>query len=157
MARDVTALRRAVHAACRELGLSEDLRRDVQEAATGKASMRDMTAADLRAVLSHLRERGWEGSTPGVHGRPAAPHSYQRLVYALWGELKRRGVWRQPDATSLYRFAGRVLGHGPKAARESGVIGLMKPEAMDPRQCARVIEALKDIGNRALEAGWDRR
>lgn len=153
---DPARLRRTIHAACRELGLDEDGRRAVQEAATGKASLSGMTTAEMARVLDHLRAHGWGGGNRPA-GRPAARHAYQRKVYALWGELKRRGIWREADVRSLWRFCARVLGHGPAAARATGVIGLMQPEGLDAKECGLVTEALKDIGDRAgLEDGWDR-
>lgn len=157
MATDAAALRRAVHAACRRLGLDEELRRAVQLAVTGKASMREMDGDELARLRAHLDRL--EGPAPapvaGKGRRPAARHAYQRKIYALWGELKRRGVWREPDVRSLWRFCARVLGHGPKAAREDGVIGLVQPDALGPDRANMVIEALKRMGDYAgLPPGW---
>ena len=45
----------AIHIRAKQLGLDEDTRRDVQLRITGKASCRDMTIRELRAVADDMR------------------------------------------------------------------------------------------------------
>ena len=58
------ALQKMIHVGCRELGLDTDLRCELQLQVTGKASMSDMTDAELNAVLSDLKSRGFEPGQP---------------------------------------------------------------------------------------------
>ena len=46
----------AIHVRAKALGLDEDTRRDVQRRVSGKASCRDMTLPELRAVADELRQ-----------------------------------------------------------------------------------------------------
>jgi phage gp16-like protein len=58
--------RRALFAACRRLGLDDDARHALLAALTGKASSKDLTAADWRRVLDHLnRLTGHTAAGPG--------------------------------------------------------------------------------------------
>ena len=49
--------RRTIFAICRELGLDDSARKQVQREVTGKDSTKDMTPADAGKVIAHLRER----------------------------------------------------------------------------------------------------
>ncbi|MDR1995124.1 phage protein GemA/Gp16 family protein [Azonexus sp.] len=49
---------KAVHAACRRLGIDDDTRRDIQLSLTGKASLSDMHSGEVSRVLDHLNGRG---------------------------------------------------------------------------------------------------
>ena len=71
---DRVRLMRACHAACRAVGLDEEARRDMQMAVTGKTSMRDMGAADLR------------------------------LIHALWSDLGRKGALNKTGRAGLNAF-----------------------------------------------------
>lgn len=94
-------LQQLVHVGCRELGLDAEARRDLQLAATGKASMRDMTEADLQLVVDRLKADGF-----AVKGgrRKAAPRAYLRYVHVLWGLLGKAGALKQPGRDGLNAF-----------------------------------------------------
>jgi len=49
--------RRAMFAACRQLGMDEDARRAMMQAVTGKASSGQFTPLDWARVLDHLNKR----------------------------------------------------------------------------------------------------
>ncbi len=122
---------RACHAAVRAAGFDEDARHDFQMRVTGKASMRDMSVAELRHLRDELnritgfgrggRGKGRRGGKPAVGkaaGRPRAdyhPPSERgdvRLIHALWGELGRSGVLKRPDRAGLNAFIrSRFEGH----------------------------------------------
>jgi len=106
------ALMRAVHAACRELGLDEEARHDLQLAVTGKASMTMMTAADLSRLLDRLNGRSSKESRdrPVRRRHPKASRGDLRLIHAIWGELGRRGALRQPGREGLNSFIRRRFG-----------------------------------------------
>lgn len=95
--------RRTIFAGCRELGLDQDTRRDLQLAATGKASMSDMTDADADKLIKALRDRGFKTASKGGRHR-AASRSDLRYVHVLWGLLKKAEVLRNPTRDGLNAF-----------------------------------------------------
>jgi len=93
---------RAVHAACRGLGLDEEARHDLQLAVTGKTSMTRMSASDLSRLLDRLNAPGKTLKRSRRH--PLAPRGDLRLIHALWGELGRRGALKRPGRDGLNSF-----------------------------------------------------
>ena len=97
---------------------------------TGKASMRDMSVAELRHLRDELNRitgfgqdgRGMGGRGKGRRGKPTAgrkadyhpraPLGGLRYIHALWGELGQRGVLKRPDRAGLNAFIrSRFEGH----------------------------------------------
>ena len=127
---------RAYHAACRDLGIDEDTRRDMQLSVTGVASTTAMGETEFAALQAHLKELGWTPKkTAGRNWRARSPKAHVRKVYAIWGALKKAGVWRESAHRSLDRFVQHVTGIG-------------SAEWLDPEQANKVIEALKAIAQR---------
>jgi phage gp16-like protein len=90
-----------LHIAAKDLGLSEEERRGILEAATGHRSAKDCSTAELAGVLNRLAARGWkpkaraprpqEKERPGpkredyYHIDKGDPNASQkRLIAALW-------------------------------------------------------------------------
>lgn len=133
---------RSVQIGRRALAIEEEDWRAMLERVAGARSSRALSVTQLAEVRKELERLGW---TPEPHGgggpwRPKAKHPHQRKVYALWGELKRRGLWRVSSVHSLRQFVIRIT-----AGRASGV------EWLTPEQATQVIEALKAIAERAGE------
>lgn len=130
---DRAALIRAIHAGARELGLSDEARRDLMECLTGCRSARDMTAAQMGAVLAEYdRLRG------GRRRWKPARNPLARMVHAQWGELCRLGVVRASPADrrkALRAWAGRQLRPGADV--------LVDPDILADEDLIRLIEALK--------------
>lgn len=80
---------KAVHAACRRLGIDDDTRRDIQLQLTGKSSLSDMHSGEVSRVLDHLNGRGNDHRDDW------------RFVFRLVPD-------RQPLAKKIYRLAERV-------------------------------------------------
>lgn len=103
----IQQLRKTIFVACRQLGLDNDTRRDLQLVATGKESMSDMTESDLKKLLAKLKERGFE---PGFneaskgHFKKAAPRADLRYVHVLWGLLGKAGKIKKPGRAGLNAF-----------------------------------------------------
>lgn len=99
-------LRKMIHVGCKQLGLDSDTRHDLQLMATGKASMSDMTEAELLKVVSALKERGFEpgfnGRSKGRHG--VAPRADLRYCHVLWGLLAKAGKLKTPGRDGLNAF-----------------------------------------------------
>jgi len=100
------ALQRQIHIACRDLGLDNDTRRDIQLAVCGKASMTEMTNADLQKMVQHLKDKGWKsgfkGSSKGRFKR--APRADLRKIHVLWGLLGKAGCLTDPSRKGLNAF-----------------------------------------------------
>jgi phage gp16-like protein len=94
-------LQRTIHVACRQLGLDEGARRAVQLTVTGKASLSDMTLAEMGAVLDRLKACGFKATG---QKRPAAPRADLRYVHVLWGLLAKGGAVRVPGRAGLNAF-----------------------------------------------------
>ena len=47
-------LRRTIFALCREREIGEDLRHEIQESVTGKASLTECTVGDMRAIIARV-------------------------------------------------------------------------------------------------------
>lgn len=108
------ALQQMVHVGCRQLGLDADTRHDLQLAATGKASMSDMTDADLRKVIEALKKRGFEpfgnsyfkGGKKPVQNRmkPAASRADLRFIHVMWKLLGEANALQKPGRDGLNAF-----------------------------------------------------
>lgn len=70
--------RRAMFAACRQLGLDEDDRRAMMRAVTGKASSTQFNALDWARVLDHLNR---------LAGSPRAPARWREGCEALGAKI----------------------------------------------------------------------
>lgn len=120
-----------------ELGLTDEELHMVVSAHTGKDSIRALTQGELRTVIRVLGDM--KESAGGGRSRPRgnpATGSQRKKIYMLARELG----WDDP---------ARVDGLCRKMFRVDRV------EWLDSGQCSRLIEALKDMGNRkyGMEGG----
>jgi phage gp16-like protein len=142
----MTALLKTIHVGCRQLGLDEDTRRDLQLVATGKASLKEMTPAEQQLVLDALKARGFKtGPASGKNKgfRNPASRGDVRFCHVLWGKLVQAGAVQVPGATGLNAF---IRARFEKAW---GAVPLDIDGLRDWQQIAAVIEALKGMCNRA--------
>lgn len=105
-------LQRMIHAGCRQLGIDEDTRRDLQLVATGKASLADMSEAELQRVVSALKDRGFNTgfNTAEKASRRRAPRADLRYVHVLWGLLGQAGHLDRPGRDGLNAFVRSRFG-----------------------------------------------
>lgn len=144
------ALQKMIHVGCRELGLDRDARHDLQLAVCGKASMSDMTEAELKSVLDRLKKSGFKVSSKGR--RPAAPRADLRLVHVLWKKLGDAGALDRPGRSGLNAFIRTRFGDA--WASVPADVDMLR----DPEQIEAVIAALRAWGKRAkIQFDWDRR
>lgn len=95
-------LQRLIHAGCRELGIDTETRHLMQIAATGKASLSEMSEPELRQVVAALEARGFDPGTGRRH--PPAPRADLRYVHKLWALLAQAGAIKRPGRAGLNAF-----------------------------------------------------
>jgi len=142
------ALRRKIFAACRELGLDEDARRDLQRRATGHESLSGMSEPDLRKVLKALENAGFK-PTPKPGLRPRAPRGDLRFIHKLWRLLGEAGVLDNPTREGLNAFVRRRFGEA------WGYVPRDIDDLREPAQIDDVVTALKRWCQRT-DTGYDR-
>lgn len=120
-------LYRAVIAASKRLGIDDGERRDLQREVTGKASMTEMSIADLGRLLDRLN-RDWTG--------PMAHRAHLGKIRALWWALYWLGEVDRTDEGAISAFV----------KRQTGVAAV---RFLDHRKAPAVIEALKAWAGRA--------
>lgn len=132
------ALQRKIFAGCRELGLDDDTRRDLQLAATGKASLSEMTEAELNQVIKALETRGFKRAVkPGAKRRPMAKRADVRFAHVLWRLLHENGAAHVAGPAGLNAFIRS------RFAGKWGAAPLDIDMMTDWAQIADVIDALK--------------
>ncbi|APE45399.1 GemA protein [Sulfitobacter alexandrii] len=141
------ALQQQIHVACRQLAIDSDARRDLQLAVCGKASMRDMTETDLRAVLDRLKASGFKPQSG--KRRPSAPRADLRLIHVLWRKLGEAGELERPGRAGLNAFIRTRFGDA--WASVPADVDMLR----DPGQIEAVIAALRAWGKRTgIDFDW---
>ena len=140
-------LRRTIFVGCRELGLDDEARHDMQMSVTGKASLSDMTEAELQLVVDNLKTKGFQ--VQGGEQRKRAGRADLRLIHVLWRKLGEAGALEKPGRAGLNAFIRRRFGD----------VWFSVPADVDMLrehdQIEMVITALKAWGERAnIDFDW---
>ena len=144
------ALHRLIFAACRQMGLDDDARRDLQVSVTGKASLRDMNEAELTLVVDRLKSNGFVDNRPRKTGHKPAPRADLRMIHVLWRKLGQAGVLRDPSRKGLNTFI-RARFEKTWGSVPADVDMLREWKLIDD-----VIQALKDWGQRSdIDFDWE--
>ncbi len=140
------AKRATLHIVKKELGLSDDIYRDILREATGCESSAEMNLSMMNQVLERFKELGWvprAATKSGKRGRPLAGDAESKLIRALWKELHR------------YHLAGAVK-EGVRNPSEAALCAFVKRQTrcdalqwLRDRDAVKVIEALKEWRDRA--------
>ena len=142
------ALQQKIHVGCRELGLDSDARRDLQLAATGKASMKGMSEAELKAVLRRLQDSGFKAGSGGKKHAKAS-RADLRLVHVLWRKLGEAGQLRDPSRKGLNKFIRARFENA--WSNVPADVDMMR----DYAEIDQVIQALKSWGQRVdIDFAW---
>lgn len=150
MTRD-RALQKLVFAACRQLGIDDEARRDLQVSITGKASMRDMTDGDLKLVVNRLKEAGFKDAAPAKSKHKPAPRADLRLIHVLWKKLGEAGELKRPGRAGLNAFI-RAQYEGKWGSVPVDIDALRDHDKIDD-----VLGALIAWGKRAkIDFDWER-
>lgn len=118
---------RAIRAACRRQNIDDDTRKAIQLDRFGKASMSDMTPAELGQLLDYLN-RNWDG--------PMGHRAHLGKIKALWWTLYWLGEIGDPSEKAMSVFV----------RRQTNISAL---RFLDHHHAAAVIEALKSWAGRA--------
>lgn len=137
------SLQRKIHLACRQLGIDQDTRHDLQLVVTGKASLRDMDESELKAVVTALEARGFKKAAPARKRHPRAPRADLRLVHVLWTRLGEAGALREPGRAGLNAFIRA------RFEKSWGSVPVDVDALRDWDKIATVIDALKAMCERA--------
>jgi phage gp16-like protein len=137
------ALVKLVHVGCRDLGIDGETRRDLQLLVTGKASITEMTEADLESMVRALKDRGFKPSPGSAPRRKAAERGDVRFAHVLWGKLFRAGSVEKAGAAGLNAFIRA------RFEQAWGAVPIDIDAMRDGQQIATVIEALKAMCARA--------
>lgn len=97
-------MQRMIFAACRQLGLDDDARRDLQVSVTGKASLSEMDDAELKLVVDRLKESGFKAASNPRQKHKRAPRGDLRFVHVLWRLLGEAGALKDPSRKGLNAF-----------------------------------------------------
>lgn len=135
---------KTIFVACRQLGIDDDARRDLQLLTTGKESLSNMTSDEKLQVLGALKAKGFKtGFKGGQKPRHArAPRADLRYVHALWGNLGRAGVLDRPNRAGLNAFIRSQF----ESKWQSVPIDIDK--MTDPKQINAVVQSLKSMCKR---------
>jgi hypothetical protein len=119
--RGAVRLMTAIRAACKRQAIDDDMRKEIQASLIGKASMSDMSLAELGRLLDHFN-KGWKG--------PMGHRAHIGKIKALWWSLYWLGAIDEPGDRAISAFV----------ERQTGVSTL---KFLDHRKAHSVIEALK--------------
>ncbi|MYE01493.1 MAG: regulatory protein GemA [Alphaproteobacteria bacterium] len=97
---------RSIHANARELGMNADARHGLQERLTGKASLTEMSDAELEVVKRELWQRRRRAG-PARHRMPRTPTASK--LRALWIAAWNLGVVEDRSDRALAAFTRRQL------------------------------------------------
>lgn len=120
----MTALR-AIHAICKKHGVEEDARRAIYKRVTGKASAKDMSETERKAVVAHMNRKFGTEKKKNYSSKP-----YVRLIHALWKSVHEKGVIEDGSKAALRSFTNNLT-------------GMSDPEFLTYDEASPVIEALK--------------
>ncbi len=124
-----------IHIGKAQIGLDEDAYRAMLKRVAGVASSASASEAGLVAVVNELKRLGFMDQG----GFRKSGRAEVRLIFALWGELKKQGKLSSPTPAALRAFC----------ANQTGAAGASKdPEHMTAAECRQVAEALKAWVNR---------
>lgn len=143
------ALQQKIHVGCRELGLDSGARRELQLVVTGKASMKDMTEAELNSVLNRLKQDGFKIRSGGKKHAQAS-RADLRLIHVLWRKLGEAKKLRDPSRKGLNKFIRERFGKAWNNVPAD--VDMMR----DHSEIDQVIQALKSWGQRAdIDFAWE--
>ncbi|WKE64357.1 regulatory protein GemA [Gallaecimonas kandeliae] len=140
-----------IHVARSQLGLEEEVYRQILVDITGKDSSKALTLKEADQVLAHFEQKGFKRlPKQGSNGKRQSPkagqgkHPAVDKLRAIWITMARQGIVRDGSETALDKWAAKVTG-----IQHVGWLKGAKAE--------KALEALKQWHGRELERPLARR
>lgn len=100
-----------IHVGKSQLGLDDELYREILENCTGKTSSKQMTLAQLEAVLDRMKQLGFVvDSKPKSEVKNLAGDPQSKLIRHLWLQLYEAGQVRNNSEKALAKFVENKVG-----------------------------------------------
>ena len=102
-----------IHIAKKELGLPDEVYRDIMRERFGQESAAKLTPGQAFQLVQHFSSMGWkpkyaQQKLPGVYSRPT--DGQDGKIIALWIELAKAGIIRNKSDLALQAFVRRMTG-----------------------------------------------
>lgn len=136
----LAARRKAVFAACRQLNMDEDARRDMLRQVVGVDSTTRLTMDTAQAVLDHLRKVGAvrPGKSRNVGQHPGAPTKARPGADAMVGKIEAQLA----DMGLAWEYARQILIRVSGGWQQPGKLGIEAFEFAPAAELKKVIAAL---------------
>lgn len=106
-----TKLIQLIHVAKTQLGLDDELYREVIESCTGKTSSKLLSIPQLESVLTRMKQLGFQVESKDKAGvKNLADDAQSRLIRHLWLQLHNAGQVRNSSETALAKFVENKVG-----------------------------------------------
>lgn len=100
-----------IHVAKTQLGLDDELYREVLESCTGKTSSKELTIPQLEAVLNRMKQLGFNVESKDKTGvENLADDAQSKLIRHLWLQLHAAGQVRNSSEIALAKFVENKVG-----------------------------------------------
>jgi phage gp16-like protein len=131
-----------IHIAKKELGLTEEVYRDILRVQFRKDSAAKLTPGQAWALIKHFQRLGWMQQSQGrLPGMEIPPDGQSKKIQALWITLHQAGVIRDGSDKALMSFCKRVT-------RTKDSPGKDHLRFCDSHDKFKIIEALKSMAAR---------
>jgi len=106
-----TKLIQLIHVAKTQLGLDDELYREVLESCTGKTNSKLLSIPQLESVLTRMKQLGFQVESKDKAGvKNLADDAQSRLIRHLWLQLHNAGQVRSSSETALAKFVENKVG-----------------------------------------------
>lgn len=106
-----TKLIQLIHVGKTQLGLDDDLYREVLESCTSKTSSKQMNISQLESVLERMKQLGFQVESKDKTGvQNLADDAQSKLIRHLWLELHEAGQVRNSSEKALAKFVENKVG-----------------------------------------------
>ena len=100
-----------IHVGKTQLGLDDELYREVLESCTGKTSSKEMTILQLESVLDRMKQLGFQVESKDKTGvQNLADDAQSKLIRHLWLQLHKAGQVRNSSEKALAKFVENKVG-----------------------------------------------
>ncbi len=106
-----TKLIQLIHVGKTQLGLDDDLYREVLESCTSKTSSKQMNISQLESVLERMKQLGFQVESKDKTGvQNLADDAQSKLIRHLWLQLHEAGQVRNSSEKALAKFVENKVG-----------------------------------------------